>query len=93
MQNNQAEVATKNYVGVSFVNDYKGEFNGFTTYLNMADLEELKKFMNTEGRVGVKVQFAKDPSKGYATMFTPKERGEQPQQSNGQGESGSDLPF
>jgi hypothetical protein len=83
----------KNYVGSSFVSDYKGEFNGFTTYFTLADLEELKKFMSEDGRVGVGVRFAKDPTKAYATMFTPKVRepkAEEAPQSTG---AADDLPF
>jgi hypothetical protein len=80
----------KNYVGSSFVSDYQGEFNGFTTYFTLADLEELKKFMSTDNRVGVSVRFAKDPTKAYATMFTPK-----PMQPRSEGPAGGDsgLPF
>jgi hypothetical protein len=63
-----------NYIGSSYLSEYEGTFNGFVTYYTLADLEELKKFMSPDGRVGVRTQFAKDPSKAYSKMFTPKVR-------------------
>lgn len=107
MANNQNQEANqKNYVGSSFLSDYQGEFNGFVTYFTKADLEELKKFMSEDGRVAVRVQYAKDRTKAYATMFTPKVReqkaeegpaqsGDQTMQqgNNGGGAESDDLPF
>lgn len=94
MANNQNQTNEKNYVGSSFPSDYQGQFNGFTVYLNKADLAELEKFMNEEGRVGVSTRFAKDPTKAYSVMFTPKVRDaqQQPAASTSQG-AGDDLPF
>jgi hypothetical protein len=63
-----------NYIGSTMLSDYEGTFNGFVTYYSLADIEELKKFMSADGRVAVRTRFAKDPTKAYATMFTPKVR-------------------
>lgn len=99
MANNQNNTANeKNYVGSSFLSHYKEEFNGFVTYFTRNDLQELEKFMNEDGRVGVRVQFAKNPEKAYATMFKPNPRpvegsSTQAAHNSKQGPESDDLPF
>lgn len=99
MANDQNQATEKNFVGSSYPSDYKGTPNGFVTYFSKTDLHEMEKFMNAEGRVAVHVRPAKDPSKAFATMFTPKVREQQQDQGTQQGGNASaeaedgDLPF